>query len=132
MTFTQALACAAASMLCAMPATAHDCRVTGNGYLKGSYEGDCDERTERAHGQGEAKGTDAYVGSFVKGKPDGGGTYTWANGATLAGAFKDGKAHGHGVFTSAMGVRYEGDFVNGRLESVKPADCPNTPGPVGC
>jgi hypothetical protein len=30
-----------------------------------------------AHGQGEAKGADTYVGTFVKGRPDGKGTYTW-------------------------------------------------------
>jgi hypothetical protein len=25
-------------------------------------------------------------------------------------------------------VRYEGQFVNGKLEGLKPADCPSTPG----
>jgi len=93
-------------MLTVVPAWSHDCRVLGNGYLTGEYAGDCDEHTERAQGQGEARGADTYVGSFAKGKPDGKGTYTWENGARLDGNFKDGKAHGTGVFTSANGVRF--------------------------
>lgn len=62
------LACLAASLALAAPVPAHDCRVLGNGYLRGSYEGDCEEKSELAHGQGEAKGADSYVGSFVKGR----------------------------------------------------------------
>jgi hypothetical protein len=121
-----------AVLLFAAPALAHECRVVGNSYLRGDYEGDCDERTERPEGRGEAKGIDAYVGSFVRGKPDGQGAYTWKNGARLVGVFKDGKAHGAGVYTSTHGVRYEGDFVNGKLDGLKPADCPVTPGPLTC
>jgi hypothetical protein len=33
---------------------------------------------------------------------------------------------------SAKGVRYEGQFANGKLEGLKTADCPSTPGPVTC
>jgi hypothetical protein len=127
-----AIACFLGCLLPATPAMAHDCRVLGNSYLKGNYEGDCDERTERAQGQGEAKGADSYVGSFAKGKPDGKGAYTWENGARLNGSFKDGKADGIGVFTSASGVRYEGQFANGQLEGLKSPDCPTTPGPLTC
>ncbi|HET7096558.1 MAG TPA: hypothetical protein VFJ68_04155, partial [Casimicrobiaceae bacterium] len=58
------------SLAIATPALSHDCRVLGNGYLRGSYEGDCEEKSELAHGQGEAKGADSYVGAFVKGRPD--------------------------------------------------------------
>ena len=50
----------------------------------------------------------------------------------LDGSFKAGKAHGPGVYVSAKGVRYEGQFVNGKLEGLKTADCPSTPGPVSC
>jgi len=98
-------------------------------YLRGDYEGGCDERTEMAQGKGEAKGADTYVGEFVKGKPDGKGVYT---GGRLDGSFKAGKAHGPGVYVSAKGVRYEGQFVNGKLEGLKTADCPSTPWPVSC
>jgi hypothetical protein len=124
--------CLGVSLAVAAPALPHDCRVLGNGYLRGSYEGDCEEKSELAHGQGEAKGADAYVGSFVKGRPDGKGTYTWENGARLEGTFKDGKANGAGVYVSAKGMRYEGHFANGKLEGLKAPDCPSTPGPLSC
>jgi hypothetical protein len=114
------------------PALAHDCRVRDvAGFLRGSYEGECDHN-EVAHGRGEAKGADSYVGTFVKGWPEGKGVYTWENGARLQGTFRRGKANGPGVYTSAKGVRYEGDFVDGRLATLQAADCPVTPGPVSC
>jgi hypothetical protein len=116
----------------AAPALSHDCRVRDvAGYLRGSYEGDCD-KSEIAHGQGEAKGADTYVGTFVNGWPEGKGTYTWENGARLEGTFKRGKADGPGVYVSAKGVRHEGKFVDGKLDALKPQDCPVTQGPVMC
>ena len=116
----------------AAPALSHDCRVRDvAGYLRGHYEGDCD-KSEIAHGQGEAKGADTYVGTFVNGWPEGKGTYTWENGARLEGSFKKGKANGPGVYVSAKGVRYEGDFVDGKLKTLKKEDCPATQGPVAC
>jgi hypothetical protein len=126
-----ALACGAVLITLAPPAMAHDCRVR-DAYLRGAYEGDCDERTELAKGKGEAKGADTYVGDFAKGRPDGKGVYTWQSGAHLEGNFKEGKAHGSGVYLSAKSVRYEGQFVNGKLEGLKSADCPSTPGPLTC
>jgi hypothetical protein len=115
----------------AAPAMSHDCRVR-DAYLRGAYEGECDERTEMAQGKGEAKGADTYVGEFVKGKPDGKGFYTWEKGGRLDGSFKEGKAHGPGVYVSAKGARYEGNFIKGKLEGLKTPDCPSTPGPVTC
>ncbi len=126
------LLCFATLFASAAEVLSHDCRVLGNRYLRGSYEGDCDESTESAQGQGEARGADTYVGAFVKGRPDGKGTYTWENGARLEGIFKEGKAHGDGVYVSAKGVRYEGQFENGKLAPLKTADCPATQGPVSC
>jgi hypothetical protein len=116
----------------AAPAYAHDCRVVGNGYLVGSYEGDCEEKNEIAQGHGEAKGADSYVGNFVKGRPEGKGVYTWENGARLEGMFKAGKASGPGTYVSAKGVRYEGPFVDGKLLGAKAGDCPVTQGPLNC
>ncbi|MEP6610021.1 MAG: hypothetical protein ABJA83_15300, partial [Burkholderiaceae bacterium] len=112
-----------------IPAMSHDCRLR-DGYLMGEYHGECDESTELAHGKGEAKGANSYVGDFVKGKPSGMGIYTWEDGSRLAGNFKDGKANGVGVYVSSKGVRYEGQFVNGKLEGLKAADCPAVPAPV--
>jgi hypothetical protein len=128
---TVELICFAVLAVTALPAMAH-CEVMGNAYLRGDYQGDCDELTELARGQGEARGADSYVGYFVKGRPDGKGTYTWANDARLEGTFKNGKAHGAGVYISAKGVRYEGQFVDGKLVTVKSDDCPVTPGPLTC
>jgi len=129
--FLFTLFCGAVLMTLAAPALSHDCRVR-DAYLRGAYEGDCDERTEMAQGKGEAKGADTYVGDFVKGRPEGKGIYKWENGAHLDGSFKVGKAHGQGVYVSAKGMRYEGQFVNGKLDGLKTADCPSTPGPLSC
>jgi hypothetical protein len=101
-------------------------------YLRGHYEGDCEEKNEIAQGHGEAKGADAYVGTFVKGRPDGKGVYTWENGARLDGSFKAGKADGPGFYVSAKGVRCEGPFTGGRLIGAKVEDCPATRGPLEC
>jgi len=125
------IVCFALSAALSVPLLAHDCRVK-DPYLKGSYEGECYEKEELAHGHGEAKGPDSYVGSFVKGRADGKGIYTWENGARLDGSFKEGKANGPGVYVSAKGARYEGLFDNGKLPSIKKEDCPATPGPVVC
>jgi hypothetical protein len=123
------------SVFIAIPVLAHDCRVRDvAGYLRGGgYEGECDE-SEVAHGRGEAKGADAYVGDFVNGWPEGKGTYTWENGARLEGTFKKGRANGPGVYVSAKGVRYEGQFVDGKLatSTLKTEDCPRTQGPLSC
>src|SRR5206468_6978895 len=121
----------AAFMVIATPAMAH-CQAAGNPYIEGDYQGECDEETELAQGQGEAKGADSYVGYFVKGKPEGKGTYTWATGARLEGSFKDGKAHGAGIYVSNKGVRYEGQFFDGKFGTLKSEDCPVTPGPLSC
>jgi len=120
----------AVTLAVALPVAAHDCRVR-DPYLRGSYEGDCEEKSELAHGQGEAKGADRYVGDFSKGRPDGKGVYTWENGARLDGTFKAGKASGPGFYVSAKGARYEGPFADGKLVGVPPADCP-AQGPLTC
>ncbi|MEO6408215.1 MAG: hypothetical protein ABIO45_05615 [Burkholderiaceae bacterium] len=120
------------ALVFAAPSHAHDCRVLGNGLLEGSYEGDCTGKDEVAHGRGEAKGADTYVGDFVKGRPQGKGSYAWENGARLDGTFLAGKANGPGVYVSAKGVRYDGPFDNGKLKAAPPADCPATPGPLNC
>lgn len=115
----------------ATPALAHECRVL-DGYLRGSYTGDCEEKSEVAQGHGDAQGSDHYVGMFVDGRPEGKGAFTWENGARLDGTFKAGKANGPGVYVSAKGRRYEGPFVNGKLFGARPEDCPATRGPLQC
>ena len=123
---------AAALTLTAFSVAAHQCRVLGNSYLRGDYEGDCNEIKEVAHGHGEATGADKYTGTFVNGRPDGKGVYIWESGARLDGTFKAGMASGPGVYTSAKGIRYEGPFENGKLVGAKSEDCPATAGPLNC
>lgn len=118
-------------LVAATPVMAH-CDVVGNAYIRGDYQGGCDNLTELAQGQGEARGADSYVGYFVNGKPNGKGTYSWANGSHLDGTFKEGKAHGKGIYVSAKGIRYEGEFIDGKFVTLKSEDCPATPGPLNC
>jgi hypothetical protein len=63
--------------------------------LKGTYEGEC--KNGKAEGIGIAKGTaDSYQGQFTKGKPNGRGTYTWADGHYYTGEWKSGIKEGQG------------------------------------
>ena len=78
--------------------------VLGNGYLRGSYEGDCEEKNELAHGQGEVKRRRRHVGCVREGQARRQGRYTWENGARLEGTFKAGKADGPGVYVSREGA----------------------------
>ncbi len=122
----------AALLALAGPAMSDGCDEHLPLYLRGYYEGGCDESTELAQGHGEARGADSYVGEWVKGKPGGKGVYTWENGARYEGEFKNGKVDGKGLYTSPKGVRYEGGFVDGKLKGLAQPDCPLTPGPLNC
>ncbi len=64
--------------------------------LAGVYKGNCKQGL--ANGMGSATGTDSYTGQFVKGLPDGKGTYIWATGESYTGYWKKGKRHGSGDF----------------------------------
>ncbi len=60
-----------------------------------SYEGEC--KSGKADGIGIAKGkVDKYEGQFTKGKPNGRGTYTWADGHYYVGEWKNGIKEGQG------------------------------------
>ncbi|UCG26687.1 MAG: hypothetical protein JSV24_06810 [Bacteroidales bacterium] len=61
-----------------------------------SYTGDC--KNGLAHGEGEAKGKDSYIGKFRKGYPDGFGTYTWSTGEVYTGTWKKGRRNGKGKY----------------------------------
>ena len=125
---------AVVAVLCPLAGVAmsHGCEDHLPLYLRGYYEGGCDESTELAQGHGEAQGADHYVGDWLRGKPSGRGIYIWENGARYEGEFKNGKVDGRGAYTSAKGVRYEGGFTDGKLKELQPPDCPTTPGPLNC
>ena len=73
----------------------NDCKVLVPD-LSGNYVGKC--KKGFAHGKGKAVGKDTYEGSFKKGLPNGGGTYTWASGATYKGDWVYGVREGEGVY----------------------------------
>lgn len=70
-----------------------DCKVT-IADISGSYSGGC--KNGLAHGKGVAQGTDRYEGQFIKGMPDGKGTYRWAEGTYYEGQWKNGMREGMG------------------------------------
>ena len=62
-----------------------------------TYTGDC--KNGLADGVGQATGEDYYKGEFVKGLPQGKGTYVWKNGATYNGDWKKGMRDGKGLYS---------------------------------
>ena len=65
--------------------------------ITGTYEGKC--KSGLASGKGVATGSDRYEGQFLKGLPNGYGTYTWAGGNVYTGEWIDGMRHGIGKYT---------------------------------
>lgn len=76
----------------------NECKVIPEA-ISGSYSGGC--KHGLAHGKGISKGIDTYEGEFVRGLPDGTGTYTWSNGSTYTGEFKRGLKQGKGKLVTA-------------------------------
>jgi hypothetical protein len=66
--------------------------------ISASYSGNC--KKGLASGVGEAKGEDYYTGEFLRGYPDGKGTYIWKNGSVYKGDWKNGLREGKGEYTS--------------------------------
>lgn len=61
------------------------------------YEGEC--KKGLAHGEGFARGRDAYKGKFVRGFPEGKGIYTWSTGEVYDGEWIEGRRDGFGIFS---------------------------------
>ena len=57
-----------------------------------------------------------YQGTFVDGKKDGQGKYTWANGDIYSGEWKNDKMDGFGVLKYNNGNEYSGAFINNKRE----------------
>ena len=75
--------------------------------LAGQYSGDCKKGI--AHGNGVAQGIDHYEGQFMKGLPDGKGTYTWADGSIYRGEWQKGLRHGEGeMIYTGTGITEKG------------------------
>ena len=100
-------------------AAQNDCEVLLPA-LEGTYTGDC--KAGLADGTGEAIGEDFYKGEFIKGLPDGEGTYLWKNGATYTGDWKKGKRHGKGKYefmTEEKDSVLAGDWRNDKFIGIK-------------
>lgn len=90
--------------------------------LDGKYTGDC--KAGLADGEGEAVGEDYYKGEFVRGLPEGEGTYLWKNGATYTGQWKRGLRHGKGKYqysTEEKDSILAGEWKNDKFLGFKPA-----------
>jgi hypothetical protein len=89
--------------------------------IAGTYEGKC--KNGFANGKGIAVGTDRYEGQFIKGFPDGYGTYTWASGNIYTGEWTGGMRHGIGKYiiksTSADSIQ-DGLWQNDKYKGPKP------------
>ena len=57
-----------------------------------------------------------YEGMMLRGKFNGKGILTYANGVRYDGDFVDGKENGQGVLTVPNGNRFEGDFADGKFK----------------
>jgi hypothetical protein len=88
--------------------------------LAGKYTGDC--KSGLADGTGEAIGEDYYKGEFVKGLPEGAGTYLWKNGAVYIGEWRRGMRHGKGKYEFTYQDRdsvLAGEWKNDKFMGIK-------------
>jgi hypothetical protein len=88
--------------------------------ISGSYAGDC--KLGLANGTGQATGEDFYKGEFVKGLPEGKGTYVWKNGGTYEGEWKKGMRDGRGLYTHTVENRdsiLEGQWIEDKYVGKK-------------
>jgi len=72
-----------------------ECKVLKPG-IGDHYEGKC--KNGFANGKGIATGIDKYEGQFIKGLPQGSGTYNWADGSAYTGEWLEGLRHGIGKY----------------------------------
>ena len=57
---------------------------------------------------------DRYYGNWKNGKTNGKGTKLWSDGREYVGTFKNDKLHGEGSLYYPDGKKYEGEFLNGK------------------
>lgn len=90
--------------------------------ISAKYEGEC--KKGKANGNGQAEGTDTYVGVFKDGLPNGQGIYKWENGNSYNGLWVNGKRDGEGTMTFKRGGKtdslvtgfWKKDKYSGRYE----------------
>lgn len=97
-----------------------NCKVLKSG-ISDHYDGKC--KNGLANGKGIATGVDKYEGQFIKGLPQGEGTYTWSDGNTYSGEWVEGLRHGIGKFTIKNNGKdsiQDGLWFNDEYKGVKP------------
>ena len=102
------------SIGCNVYAQTTDCTVN-KASISGIYTGDC--KKGLAHGKGIAQGIDRYEGQFIKGLPNGTGTYRWSSGIYYEGEWKDGLREGEGKMVypdSVLTGRWKKDNYMGK------------------
>ena len=107
-------------MVTGIPAFSQEtvCKVTIEG-ISEIYSGEC--KNGLAHGKGIAQGTDHYEGHFIRGKPEGKGRYTWADGSYYEGQWKEGLREGKGKMVKGdsilTGYWVAGKYAGEKLEA---------------
>ena len=91
-----------------------DCRGTYNAESGHEYTGMFKEG-KIIKGISFYPGGSKYVGDFINFKPDGYGTFLWANGDRYYGDWKNGMSHGKGTKLWSDGREYAGTFKNDKL-----------------
>jgi len=95
----------------------------GQGVLQWFKDGKAGSRYEgnMVKGRYDGKGNNTYAngnrydGNWVAGTRSGNGTLTWANGDRYEGNWANGNQSGKGTYTWANGGRSEGSFVDGKF-----------------
>lgn len=111
-------------LIATMVYSQQDCKVLKPG-ISNHYEGKC--KNGLANGKGIATGIDKYEGQFIKGLPQGSGTYTWSDGSTYTGEWIEGLRYGIGKYTMRENGKdsiQNGLWLNDEYKGAKP-DKPN-------
>ena len=91
-----------------------DCKGTYKSKDKYEYKG-IFKNGKIFKGVAKYPGGSKYVGEFLNFKPEGFGTFLWANGDRYYGIWKNGKANGKGTKLWNDGREYSGTFKNDKL-----------------
>lgn len=111
-------------LFCQSALSQENCKVL-KPEIAGTYKGRC--KNGLADGKGSASGTDSYTGHFLKGLPDGVGSYFWKTGESYTGHWKEGKRHGegkysffyHGKDSTITGIWENDDYKGQKVENPK-------------
>lgn len=104
----------------------NNCKVVDNHTStsdeKATWSGECQDGWASGKGTLQwykaGKSDGQYVGEYVKGKQQGQGTYTLANGDKYVGEWKEGRKQGQGTYTWADGSKYVGGWWSDQFQGL--------------